>query len=283
MKQGIFNNLIASRRTQQGFYLLDTDNNEVLLPNKYIPQGLKEGDNISVFVYKDSEDRIIATTLTPKILLNEFAVLEVADMNNTGAFMDWGLEKDLMVPYSEQSQRMKTGRRYPVYLYLDNKTDRLVATGKIDRYLEKDDITVSTNEKVELLICNETEIGLKVIINGKHHGLLYDNELFQAVSPGERVTGYVKNIRPDKKIDVMLQMPGYGNVEPNAQKILDKIKDNNGFLNLTDKSDPIVILAKLEMSKKTFKKAVGLLYKQRLIRIEDDGLYLIDNQESTEE
>lgn len=283
MKQGIFNKLIVNRRTTQGYYLIDTEENEVLLPNKYITDGLKPGDTISVFVYKDSEDRIIATTITPKIQLNEFAVLEVVDMNDVGAFLDWGLEKDLMVPYSEQVQRMKVGTEYPVYLYLDDKTDRLVATGKIDRYLDRDNITVSTFEKVDLLICNPTEIGIKVIINSKHHGLLYDNELFQAVSPGETVEGYVKQIRPDKKIDVMLQMPGYGNIEPNSKKIMEKLHENDGFLNLTDKSDPIVILAKLEMSKKTFKKAIGLLYKKHLIKIEDDGIHLVNNQSNKSE
>lgn len=283
MKQGIFNKLVVNRRTTQGYYLIDTEENEVLLPNKYIPHDLKPGDTISVFVYKDSEDRIIATTLTPKILLNEFAVLEAIDINNIGAFLDWGLEKDLMVPFSEQIQRMSVGTKYPVYLYLDDKTDRLVATAKIDKYLEHDNITVSTFEQVDLLICNPTEIGINVIINSIHHGLLYDNELFQAVSTGEIVKGYVKQIRPDKKIDVMLQMPGYGNIEPNSQKIMEKLEENDGFLNLTDKSDPIVILAKLEMSKKTFKKSVGLLYKKHLIRIEDDGIYLTKNQSNKEE
>jgi len=276
MKQGVNNTLTAKRRTLNGYYLVDEDDNEVLLPNKYVPSGLSPGDEISVFIYKDSEDRIIATTIEPLIFLNEFAILEVVDINPVGAFMDWGLEKELLVPYSEQIQRMKVGSSYPIYLYLDDKTDRLVGTGKTDRYLEKEDITVKTGQEVDLLICNQTDIGINVIINNIHSGLLYDNELFQAVSPGDRITGYIKNIRPDMKIDVSLQKQGYASVEPNAAKILQKLKDNNGFLNLTDKSDPVIILAKLEMSKKVFKKAIGSLYKQKLIRLEKDGIYLID-------
>ena len=275
MKIGEFNLLSAKRRTLNGYYLIDDENTEILLPNKYVPTGMKPGDEISVFVFKDSEDRLTATTEQPYVLLNEFAVLEVIDVNPVGAFLDWGLEKDLLVPYSEQASKMKVGSSYPVYLYLDEKTQRLAATSKTNRVLEKNEISVKEGEEVDLLICNSTDIGINVIINNIHEGLLYDNELFQAVTPGERITGYIKNIRPDNKIDVSLQKQGYSNVEPNTKKILDSLKDNNGFLNLTDKSDPIVILAKLEMSKKTFKKAIGSLYKQKLIRIEDDGIYLI--------
>lgn len=275
MIAGEFNTLTAKRRTLNGYYLVDDDDVEVLLPNKYVPTGMKPDDEISVFIFKDSEDRLTATTIKPKILLNEFGVLEVVDINPVGAFLDWGLEKDLLVPYSEQVEKMKVGRSYPVYLYMDNKTQRLVATGKINRILEREDITVETGEEVDLLICNSTDIGINVIINNVHPGLLYDNELFQAVTPGERINGYVKNIRPDNKIDVTLQKQGYQNVEPNAMKILERLKDNDGFLNLTDKSDPVIILAKLEMSKKLFKKAIGSLYKQRLVRIEKDGIYLV--------
>lgn len=275
MNLGEFNDLTARRRTLNGYYLIDNEDVEVLLPNKYVPTGMKPDDEISVFIFKDSEDRLTATSIRPKILLNEFGVLEVVDVNPVGAFLDWGLEKDLLVPYSEQVEKMKVGRSYPVYLYLDDKTQRLVATGKINRILERDDITVEKGEEVDLLICNSTDIGINVIINNLHPGLLYDNELFQAVTPGERIVGYVKHIRPDNKIDVSLQKQGYVNVEPNADKILERLKDNNGFLNLTDKSDPVIVLAKLEMSKKLFKKAIGSLYKQKLIRIEKDGIYLV--------
>ncbi|MBL6944956.1 MAG: GntR family transcriptional regulator, partial [Bacteroidales bacterium] len=220
MKIGEFNLLAAKRRTLNGYYLVDNKDVEVLLPNKYVPAGMKPDDEISVFIFKDSEDRLTATTIEPKILLNEFAFLKVVDVNPVGAFLDWGLEKDLLVPYSEQSEKMKVGSSYPVYLYLDEKTQRLAASGKINKFLEKDEITVEKDQEVELLICNSTDLGINVIINDVHNGLLYDNELFQAVIPGERVIGYVKNIRPDNKIDVSLQKQGYINVEPNAKKIL---------------------------------------------------------------
>jgi len=275
MNPGEFNLLTAKRRTLNGYYLIDDENLEVLLPNKYVPSGMKPGDEISVFIFKDSEDRLTATTIKPYIMLNEFAVLEVVDINPVGAFLDWGLEKDLLVPYSEQTSKMKVGGSYPVYLYLDEKTQRLVASGRINKFLELEDITVNNGDEVELLICNSTDLGIVVIINDMHSGLLYDNELFQAVTPGERIKGWIKNVRPDNKIDVSLQRQGYINVEPNANKILQKLKDNDGFLNITDKSDPIIILAKLEMSKKTFKKAVGSLYKQKIIKIEKDGIYLV--------
>ncbi len=275
MEQGKVNVLTASRSTQNGVYLVDHEGAEVLLPNKYVPKGFKKDDSISVFIYKDSEDRIIATTLEPSIKLGEFAMLEVLAVNTIGAFMDWGLEKDLLVPYSEQTGKMHKGRLYPVYLYLDDKTDRLVGTTKVDRYLERDDITVERGDKVDLLICDTTDLGINVIINNIHRGLLYDNELFQAVIPGERITGYIKNVRPDKKIDVSLQKIGYGAVKPGSVKIMEALKENNGYLNLTDKSDPVVIQTKLEMSKKMFKKSVGMLYKKKVIRLEDDGIYLV--------
>ncbi len=275
MNLGEFNLLKAKRRTLNGYYLVDDEDIEVLLPNKYVPTGMKPDDEISVFIFKDSEDRLTATTIEPYILLNEFAVLEVVDVNPVGAFVDWGLEKNLLVPYSEQASKMIVGSSYPVYLYLDDKTQRLVATAKTNRILESDEILIDEGEEVELLICNSTDIGINVIINNLYKGLLYDNELFQAVTLGEKLKGYIKHIRPDNKIDVSLQKQGYVNVEPNAHKILQKLKDNNGFLNLNDKSDPVIILAKLEMSKKLFKKAIGSLYKQKLIRIEKDGIYLV--------
>lgn len=276
MNIGKWNTLTAMRSTDNGYYLIDADQNEVLLPNKYIPEGFAKGKEIDVFLYRDSEDRMVATTEVPDLELNEFGVLEVREVNNVGAFLDWGLEKDLLVPYSEQKLRLFPGKKCVVYLMLDEKTQRLVATTRIEHYLERDDVELEPGEEVDLLICEPTEIGMQVIINNKYQGLLYDNELFQAVLPGEHRLGYVKQVRPDNKVDVMLQKPGYGHVEPASQKILDVLKANNNFLNLTDKSEPVIILAKLEMSKKTFKKAIGALYKQHLIRIEEDGIHLVE-------
>lgn len=274
MNIGKWNTLKALRSTDHGFYLIDEEQNEVLLPNKYIPEGFAEGTEIDVFLYRDSEDRLVATTETPLAELHEFAVLEVTEVNKIGAFADWGLEKELLIPFSEQKMRLYPGKKCVLYVKLDEKTQRLLGTTRIERYLEREDVELEQGQEVDLLICEPTEIGMQVIINNKYIGLLYDNELFQAVIPGEHVTGYVKHVRPDKKVDVMLQKPGYEHVEPAAEKVLQALKINNGFLALTDKSDPVVILARLEMSKKTFKKAIGALYKQQLVRLEEDGIYL---------
>ncbi|MCF8348930.1 MAG: GntR family transcriptional regulator [Bacteroidales bacterium] len=274
MNIGKWNTLKALRSTDHGFYLIDEEQNEVLLPNKYIPEGFAEGTEIDVFLYRDSEDRLVATTETPLAELHEFTVLEVTEVNKIGAFADWGLEKELLIPFSEQKMRLYPGKKCVLYVKLDEKTQRLLGTTRIERYLEREDVELEQGQEVDLLICEPTEIGMQVIINNKYIGLLYDNELFQAVIPGEHVTGYVKHVRPDKKVDVMLQKPGYEHVEPAAEKVLQALKMNNGFLALTDKSDPVVILARLEMSKKTFKKAIGALYKQQLVRLEEDGIYL---------
>ena len=271
---GKYNVLKVYHRAKQGLYLGDEEEQDILLPNKYVPEGTEEGDDIPVFVYKDSEDRIIATTLRPKILLHQFACLKVKDVNKYGAFMDWGLEKDLMVPFREQGKKMEVNRWYVVYLYKDSVTDRLVGSSRINRFLEKEDIQLKQGEEVNLLIGESTNMGYKVIINQRYGGVIYRNEIFRKIRIGDKVKGYIKTIREDKKIDVTLQKPGYEHVAPNADHILAKLRENKGFLPLTDKSPPALITDQLEMSKKTFKKAIGGLYKKRLIRIEKDGIYL---------
>lgn len=274
---GKYNKLRTIRHTPPGAYLgKDNEEEVVLLPNKYVPQDLKEGQEIDVFIYKDSMDDIIATTLEPKIKLNEFGCLEVKDINSYGAFLDWGLEKDLMVPYSEQRKTMRVGEYYLVYMFLDKVTERLAATTKIDRFLEKENLTVEVGDKVEILIGESTEMGITVIINNLHKGLIYHNEVFKKVFPGDRTVGYIKEIREDKKIDVSLNPQGYANLDPSADFVLEKLKNSGGFLYLNDKSEPDDIMHKLEMSKKTFKKAIGILYKKRLISIEEDGIRLVE-------
>ena len=269
------NHLKAARRTDNGVYLTDEEGSgEVLLPNKYVPADLEFGDILEVFIFMDSEDRITATTAEPKIKLHEFACLQVRDVTNVGAFLDWGLEKDLLAPFKEQPGRMLKGHWYMVFLYLDGETDRLVASGRYQKFLQKENITVKPGEEVDLVIDDPTDLGVNVIINHRFRGLIYRNELFERVRRGDRRSGYIKTVREDGKIDVTLQKPGYAKVEPNAEKILAELKANDGYLRLTDKSDPDDITEILEMSKKTFKKAVGALYKQRLIRLEEDGIYL---------
>jgi predicted RNA-binding protein (virulence factor B family) len=274
---GKHNILTALRLTPPGMFLGDKEGEEVvLLPNKYIPAGLEVDQEIEVFIYRDSEDRIIATTLEPKIKLNEIACLEVKEVNDHGAFLDWGLEKDLMVPYREQLRKMRAGEKYLVYLYVDEDTNRLAATSKIDRFLEWDELTVNIGDEVDLLVGDSTDLGMNVIINGIHKGLIYRNEIFKKVHTGDKIKGYIKDIREDNKIDVSLQVQGFRNIEPSAEFILEKLKANKGFLKLNDTSDPDDIMHKLQMSKKTFKKAIGTLFKQRMISIEEDGIHLLE-------
>lgn len=273
---GEINHLRAVRRTDNGVYLTDEDGTgEVLLPNKYVPEDLEFGDVLDVFIFTDSEDRITATTADPKIKLHEFACLQVRDVTPVGAFLDWGLEKDLLVPFKEQPGRMRKGGWYMVYLYLDEETDRLVASGRYQKFLQKENIQLKIGQEVDLIIDDMTDLGVNVIINHQYRGLIYQNELFRKTNRGDRLKGFIKNVREDGKIDVTLQKPGYAKVGPNAEKILAQLKANQGYLRLTDKSDPDDITELLEMSKKTYKKAIGALYKQRLIRLEKDGIYLI--------
>lgn len=272
MQIGEYNVLEALRQTDNGWYLIDEEKNEVLMPNKYIPENFTEGTTIRVFVYKDSEDRLVATTDTPLITLNEFAYLQVKQVNNIGAFLDWGMEKDLMVPFREQPQKMQEGKSYVVRMAHDIATDRLFATARINKYLISEHITVSEKDEVDAIILDETDIGYKAIIENAHLGLLYKSETFRHLEPGDRIKVWVKKIREDGKIDLSLEPLGYEKIEPNAQKILTVLEENNGFLPLHDNSNPLEISEFLEMSKKTFKKAIGNLYKQKLILLEDNGI-----------
>jgi len=276
MKLGEYNELEILRETSVGLYLGDEDDNDVLLPNKYIPEtGAEIGDMINVFLYLDGEERLIATTLKPKILLKEFAMLKVNGVNNIGAFMDWGLEKDLLVPFKEQPRKMVEGKYYTVYMYMDEETERLVASAKVLKYLSNEELTVEKDEEVNILIWDQTDLGINVIVNNKHKGLIYHDQIFAELLPGQRRKAFVANIRPDNKLDIRLEKTGYAQVEPNAQKILKKLQSQSGFMKLTDKSSPDEISFQLQMSKKVFKKALGALYKQRLVRLEKDGVYLV--------
>jgi len=269
------NRLRALRETSVGVFLGDRDGNDILLPNKYVPETLRIDDMIDVFVYTDSEDRPVATTRRPYVERDEFGFLEVVSVTNFGAFLDWGLEKDLLVPLKEQQLPMKVGQRYVVFLYLDRDTGRLVASSRINSFLDDDASDLEAGQTVDLMVYERTDLGYNVIINNQYRGLLYANELFKRVTVGDRLEGYIKTIRPDKRADVTLQKPGYEGIEPNAQLILDKLKTEGGFLPLNDESAPEAIYRTLEMSKKTFKKAIGLLYKERAIRIEPDGIRLV--------
>ncbi|MBD2704247.1 GntR family transcriptional regulator [Spirosoma sp. BT702] len=279
---GRINTLTALRETSVGFFLGDLSDrrsddydNDVLLPNKYVPDTLEVDDDIDVFVYTDSEDRPIATTLTPAIQRDEFSSLQVVAVTSAGAFLDWGLEKDLLVPHREQAYPMEVGKWYVVFMYLDERTNRLVASSKLNRFLDPDVRNLQTGDEVQLLAYERTDLGMNVIINNRYKGLIYSNEIFRTLRPGDPLIGYIKNIRDDNRVDVSLQRSGFENVEPNAQRILATLKAENGFLPLTDNSPPEAIYKALEMSKKTFKKAVGTLYRERKITLEESGIRLV--------
>lgn len=271
---GKYNTLKIVRETQVGLYLSDGET-DILLPNKYIPREYEIGEELIVFVYLDHEERPVATTLEPYIYLDEFALLRVNYVNKFGAFLNWGLEKDLFVPYREQARPMEVGKRYLVFMYLDHETNRLAASSKLNQFLSNDELTVEEGEEVDLIVSHITDMGINVIINEKHKGLMYKNEVYEDLRTGDRIKGYIKAIRPDNKIDVSLQKSGFERIEPNAEKILDEMRANRGFLRLNDNSHPEDIRTVLKMSKKTFKKAIGTLYKQKLIEIKDDGIYLL--------
>ncbi len=274
---GQHNTLTILRDTKVGLFLGNGNEvDDVLLPNKYVPKVFEIGEEISVFVYLDHEERPVATTLVPYIFLNEFALLRVNYTNQIGAFMDWGMEKDILVPFKEQARPMEKGKRYLVYLYLDEKTNRLVASSKTNQFLNNEHITVENGDEVDLIISHITDIGINVIINQKHKGLVYNDEVYDdRIRTGDTLIGYIKNIREDGKIDVSLQKLGYQSIEPNAETIMDELRASKGFLRLNDNSSPEDIKAVLKMSKKTFKKAIGLLYKEKCIEIKEDGIYLL--------
>ena len=272
---GVYNELTILRSTSVGLYLGDEQGEDVLLPNKYCPEEYEVGDKIDVFVYLDYAERKVATNIDPKIKLHEFALLKTTSVENVGAFMDWGLEKELMVPFKEQRQNMEEGRWYVVYLDIDEKSDRLYASNKIEKRLQNENLTVEQGDEVDLLVYTKSDLGYSLIINNKHKGLVFDNEVFRELNIGDKLKGYVKEIREDNKIDVSLAPVGYANYnDVNANRILDKLHQNDGFIGINDKSSPHEIYDEFGISKKAFKKAVGALYKNRDISIEAKGIRL---------
>ena len=258
-----------------GAYLANETGDEILLPKQYSPSHLRLNDEITVFVYKDNSNRLVATTQKPVFTLHEFAALEATNVTEYGAFMDWGLDKDLFVPFSEQKKPIVAGKWYIIYLYIDETTDRLVGSNLINRFLNKTHVNLSVGEVVDLIAVEKTTLGYNMIVNNAFKGLVYRNEVFQDIGFGERLKGYVKRIREDEKIDLVLQQVGYAHIDSCETTIMEKLQENGGFLPLHDKSDADEIVDVLSMSKKAFKKAIGGLYRQRKIRIENDGIYLV--------
>lgn len=273
---GRFNNLRVIKQLDFGVYLDGGDGEEILLPKRFVPKGIQEGDEVEVFLYHDSENRIIATTQKPKAIVDEIAMMEVIDTTKHGAFLDWGLMKDLFVPLSQQELRMQQGQHHLVRLYIDEQTGRIAATARISRFLSNHDLTVKEAEPVELLIYQKTDIGYKVIINNQHLGVLHYNEVFRDLEIGDKEKGFIKTIREGNKIDVSLGERGYNKVEGEAEKVLRLLKENDGYLPYHDKSDPEDIYDFFGMSKKTFKMTIGALYKQKQIELTQTGIKLLE-------
>ena len=273
---GQYNTLPVLKLVDFGLYLDGGDGLEILMPKRYIPEGTKEGDELRVFVYQDSEARLIATNEHPYATVGQFASLRINSVNQVGAFADWGTSKELLIPHREQNQRMEEGRRYLVHIYIDQLSGRIVGTAKLDKYLDNVPPTYEPNQEVEVIVWKPTPMGWKVIINHQHTGLLYKNQIFQELHTGERLRAWVRSVREDDKIDLSLQPLGYRQmIDPAEATILKALHNHNGFMPLTDHSTPELIAYELQMSKKTFKKAIGALYKQQRIAILPDGITLL--------
>lgn len=272
---GNYNTLKIIKILSFGAYLDGGEGKEILLPTRYVPNGAQVGDEVEVFIYHDNEGRLIATTLHPKAVVGEFAFMQVKSVNTTGAFLDWGLMKDLLVPYKEQKLTMREGKWYLVYVRLDHVTGRVMASARIEKFLNNIPPKYEFNQEVSLLVADDTEIGYKVIVNNLHWGMVYHNQVFQRLEKGEHLKGYVKEIREDDKLDISLTPLGYQKVDGIAQTILQALQMQNGFLPVHDKSDPEVIYSLFRCSKKAFKQAIGALYRQHRIALEPDGIRLI--------
>ena len=273
LKVGLFNQLSVIKEVSFGLYLDGGERGEILLPNKVVPPGATVGSLLDVFIYYDSDDKIIATTARPHIQLARCAFLKVVDVNRVGAFLDWGLDKDLLVPKSEQYSPMEKDKSYLVYVKYDNQ-GRLIASSKLDYFLDKMPASFKPGDRVSLLIADTTALGKKVIINDTHWGLIYSGDIFQPVSYGKRIPGYIKTVREDGKIDVVLRQMGQDNIRELGRRILAELHKMGGFLALHDKSPPLDIQRTFGESKKNFKSAIGQLYKQGEITIESDGIRL---------
>jgi len=275
---GKTNSLRIVKKVPFGLYLDGGESGEILMPLRYIPQDCNVDDTIDAYIYNDSEDRLIATTEIPLAQVGDFACLKVLSVNQYGAFLDWGLSKDLLVPFREQKMTMEEGKKYIVYVYLDLESKRIAATSKIEKHFNKEKPDYTEGQEVTLLIWTQTDIGYKAIIDNKFQGILYANEVFQNLERGQKLTGYIKKIRDDGKIDLTLSKSELEKIDDLTQQILTLLKENNGFLAVGDKSSAEHIYELFKESKKSFKKSIGILYKQRIITIEDEGIRLVDNK-----
>jgi len=269
---GQINHLKIVRKVDFGFYLDGENLGEILMPKRYIFPDMKIGDTIDVMVYLDGEERLLATTEIPFAQVGDFAYLKVNKIENVGAFLDWGLSKELLVPFSEQKVKMEEGKSYVVHVYIDKITDRITGSMKLEKFINKEKPEYTINQEVDLLIWTLTDVGYKAIINNQHIGVIYKNEIFRKISNGQKMKGYIKKIRDDDKIDLTLDKIGYTKIDSFAQLILNAIQKSGGFLPYNDKTDPEIIYNIFGMSKKVFKQSIGNLFKQRYIEITPEGI-----------
>jgi len=272
---GKYNQLEVVKEVDFGVYLNGGGDGEILLPSRYVPEGCRPGDMLNVFIYLDNEERLIATTLQPLVQVGEFACLEVAWVNEYGAFLDWGLMKDLFVPFREQKMKMQKGHRYVIHAHVDEDSYRIMASAKVEKFLSKDMPPYQPGEEVEVMAWQKTDLGYKVIVDNKFSGLVYQKEIFKALEPGMRMPAYVRQVREDGKIDLTLQKDGLQKVGDFSGVLLQYIKEQGGHTPLNDKSAAEDIYDTFGVSKKTFKKAVGDLYKKRLVLLVEDGIRLV--------
>lgn len=278
IKLGDYNLMKVVKKVDFGMYLNGGDEGEVLLPQRYVPEGCKVGDELKVFIYLDNEERLVATTLTPLAKVGDFAFLNVAWVNEYGAFLNWGLMKDLFCPFREQKMKMETGKGYIVHVHLDSESYRIVASAKIERYFSEEKPQYMQGDEVNLLIWQKTDLGFKVIIDNMYPGLVYKDQIFKDIHTGDKMKGYIAAVRPDGKIDVTLQPTGRKMTTEFSEVLLQYLKEHEGVCRLTDKSPAEDIYQTFQVSKKNYKKAVGDLYKRRLITLCDNCIRLIGNK-----
>lgn len=272
---GKMNTLTVTRKRELGIYLDGSDLGEILLPPREAPRELEVGEQLEVFVYVDSDGTLLATPVKPLAQAEEFAYLRVLSLTPHGAFLDWGLKKNLLVPYGEQNGRMEVGRSYIVYLYREPDTQRIAGSAKLEHFLDQEAADYQRGQQVDLLICEHTDIGYKAIVDHRHWGVLHDEDVFESIRYGDRRTGYIKKLRDDGKIDLMLHPLGYAKIDNIATTILERLRDSGGFMPVGDKTPPETVQQLFGISKKSFKQALSALYRERLITIEKEGIRLV--------
>ena len=275
IKLGEYNRLTIVKTVDFGLYLDGGDEGEILLPSRYVPKDYQIGEELDVFLYLDSEERLVATTEKPLAQVGDFAYLEVAWVNEYGAFLHWGPMKDLFCPFREQKMRMEIGESYIVFVHIDKESYRIVASAKVERYLQKDVPPYVVGDEVDLLIWQKSDLGFKVIIDNRYQGLVYEDQVFKRIHTGDRMRGYISRVREDGKLDVTLQPTGYEQARVFSDTLLQYLKDHGGVCDLGDKSDAEAIKRRFQVSKKTFKKAVGDLYRRRLITMTEQGIRMV--------